>query len=429
MKRKRTLFSLVAVLLSSFVTLLGAEWMVRLYESYFTAQTNRSFLDYHDTWRDYRQGVGPGGYLKENFKGYVTDGMGGLVYWENNSQGFRSTREFSIQPATGAVRILSLGDSFTAGYRVNQDQNFSYLLESRLNQLDQFQQRVEVMISCIEDPPTGLYYLTRYGVHFHPHIVLFGVSLGNDITESYLRIDQRGEFILDFDGNELRIERKDNPQTETLWAELETSLLPDSSYLKDHVNQPLVVQPTNNDPIRLVSRIKQLIHPLRFVHQPQPITCGIQLKHPPLFDLSSGFGYYLRNPPKLIQQCYERFFYVLSGLNRFCKENNITLVVSIHPQRFQVQPLDWKETVNHYGLIEQEFDLMSPNKRINEFCEQHRILLLDPTRYLSEKYRDRNMKQSLYLPYGDMHWNALGHQIYAEFLSDNFSSILTNGTF
>jgi hypothetical protein len=155
--------------------------------------------DYRATWRKGELGphgylieLGPGGYLQENFGARVQDGFGGTVKWRNNSQGFRNDRDFAIPAPPGTIRILSLGDSFTGGYRIDQHSTFSYLLENRL-QHDFPTNNVEVMISVIEEPATGLLYTLEKGIEFKPDIIILGITLGNDIARrSHRRIPARG---------------------------------------------------------------------------------------------------------------------------------------------------------------------------------------------------------------------------------------------
>ena len=101
-------------------------------EKYQRQDSRPKLLDYGDTMRT--EGLGQGGYLQENFTADVTDGLGGTVRWHNNASGFRNDQEFSQEPPPGVLRILSMGDSFAAGYRVGQDETFSFLREQWLNQ-------------------------------------------------------------------------------------------------------------------------------------------------------------------------------------------------------------------------------------------------------------------------------------------------------
>ena len=151
-------------------------------------------FDYGDVWRE--GGLGPGGFLKEGFSGRVRDGYGGTVSWRNDSAGFRRVDEVTPQRTPGSLRILSLGDSFTGGYRVGEDEVFSRLLERHLEATGHWS-RVEVLASVIEEPPTGLLYLETRGLQWHPDLVLLGVTLGNDLGQTFVSLAPRGELRLD----------------------------------------------------------------------------------------------------------------------------------------------------------------------------------------------------------------------------------------
>ena len=135
-------------------------------------------LDYNDVYGTLEEG----GCLKKNFKGYVVGASGNFVYWQTNSKGFRNTKEFDYIPASNVLRILSIGDSFTAGYRIGQNETFSFLLEKWINKT---YKKSEVLISCIEEPTTGLYYLSKFGQKYNPDIILLGITIGNDIAQTF----------------------------------------------------------------------------------------------------------------------------------------------------------------------------------------------------------------------------------------------------
>ncbi|MCX6709358.1 MAG: SGNH/GDSL hydrolase family protein, partial [Candidatus Woesearchaeota archaeon] len=61
-----------------------------------------------------------------------------------NSDGFRG-RDYSIEKPKGVYRIIVLGDSFTEGFGVNDNETFSYCLEQMLNSLNISGKRFEVL--------------------------------------------------------------------------------------------------------------------------------------------------------------------------------------------------------------------------------------------------------------------------------------------
>lgn len=59
----------------------------------------------------------------------VEDMYGEGIYLETNSQGLRSTRDFSRDVPEGRLRMICSGDSFTLGYGVSNDETWCSLLE------------------------------------------------------------------------------------------------------------------------------------------------------------------------------------------------------------------------------------------------------------------------------------------------------------
>ncbi len=376
--KRKLLFAFVSVVISTFVCLFCAEVGVRIVEKYRRVK-NKNVFDYGDTWR--KNGLGPGGYLMEGFNGQVINGYGGAVRWTNNSQGFRNDRDFSQTPSEGVFRILSLGDSFTAGYRVSQKDTYSYLLERWSS--DSFLP-TEVLISCIESPQRGLKYLQEYGYKWQPHMVLLGITLGNDIAQDYISL---------------------HPETTGFKNGLEKFDIPENC-----LNQRYAIY-------NLAYSTKNLLQRLHFIRTVFPASVGIvawygNTKKPKMFDACSGLGMFIKNTPDVIEEAYTRHLHVLSEFSRFCKTRDITFAVLIFPQRFQVQSEDWTSTVRYYSLKKDEFDLLLPNRRIRQFCEQKGVFLIDPTEFMKKKHQKN--KSDFYLPQGDMHWNKYGHHAWFE---------------
>jgi len=90
-----------------------------------------------------------------------------------NSKGFRDTREFEYEKAEGALRILVLGDSFTVGYEVGQQETFAFVLE-------QFLRKNGINAEVINAGMSGnsnaeeLVFLEQEGIKYHPDIVILG---------------------------------------------------------------------------------------------------------------------------------------------------------------------------------------------------------------------------------------------------------------
>ena len=399
-RRKKICFAAIIMTLSTVVSLIAAELSLRFLEKY-NANQRQHFLDYSDTWRS--GGVGPGGYLKEGFKGQVLDGYGGTVTWINNSQGFRNQQDFSKRPPQGTLRILSMGDSFTAGYRVDQNDTFSKQLEIWSTN---FFGPTEVLVSCIESPYKGLQYLKQQGYTWFPHMVILGITLGNDIAQAYVSLHQ--EVI------EFKDEFKDELENE-FKNELEKLVLPDYCFLqRDRLDNVILDS--------IVWLQQQRLYNIVF-KPPKSIASWYGNKEKSrLFDGVNGLGMYIKRPPTEIEDAYDRLFRILLDFKKFCIMHGIRFVIAIFPQRFQVQPDDWKVTLRDYSLRNEQFDLMLPNHRLQDFCDRNSIICIDPTEHMKKYYE--TTAQNLYLPYGDMHWNRYGHRVWLEGAKPSLSPLL-----
>ena len=417
MKTRMVIFKCLTVMVSTALALLAAELALR----WVAAKTTH--LDYGDAYR--ANGLGPGGYLKEGFVGDVENGYGGTVPWTNNSQGFRNDKEFSIPPPPNTYRILSMGDSFTGGYRVGQHQTFSFLVEQSLSE-EHASRNIEVMVSVIEEPLTGLYYLISRGIDYSPDLVVLGITLGNDIVQVYADMGQTCDVTSDFPFV-VKLDKRDGYQA---WVRnIESQTLP-ADCLTPRLASQVAPKPVWSDiypwwprrELRLLTLLSQVQR--RFTYDaPQTVVSNWEEYYQPrLFD-SNGLGMFLKHPPQPGMAAYEQLFKTLSALSRFCQSRDLDLLVVIFPQRFQVQDPDWEKTVEAYGLRAEYFDRELPNRKISDFCAQRGIACLDPTQSMRATYA--NSGKSLYLPNHDMHWNARGQSALAQALLPAIRQILS----
>ena len=384
-----------AVALSSALALGLAEGALRFSERFRShgSPTPKVGLDYGDVVHG--EGLGPGGFLKENFAGRVADGLGGSVFWRNNAQGFRRASDTPEAPPYGVVRVLSMGDSFTAGYRVDQEETFSRLLEKDL----EARGPAEVLIAEIEEPVTGLFWLDRSGARFRPAVVLLGITLGNDIAQAGFALDSPGSYRLEAPA--FRIEKV--PEALPLEQRHE---------FREVLPEACLSGPAARTPVRRGLRLLDLL--LESPVQPIGSSRGPGLSRL-LLDGVNGLGFCLLSPPPAIDTFFERLSRTLLGYQALAREGGFTLAVVLFPQRYAVQEDDWNATVAAYGLRAGCFDPGAPARRLRAFCAKEGITCFDPSDALAAARRRTGKSQ--YLPGGDMHWNADGHRAVFEALS------------
>jgi hypothetical protein len=387
-------FIWLSVIFAIIVAVVAAENVLKLKEKY----ERKTVKDFADIKRPEK--LRWGGFLQENLTVYVTDGMGGKVRWTNNAAGFRSDREFTLEPPPGVLRLLSLGDSFTAGYRVGQHETFSYFQEQWINR--EYGQ-AEVLVPEISDPANALYYLDRFGLRLKPHIVLLGITLGNDIAQAYYCLHPQGFFVLTRENGKVHIV-KQNHHHVIKYNQLEVYKIP-PAYLKSESPTARFIRQ-----VSLWFKKRRLLR--RFYQDQEPIITGGDRQHLSLFDVANGFGTFTDPPPPEIDEAYGRLFRILEAFSFICRQHHMIFAVQLFPQRYQVQPGDWDRAVQNYGLKKSRFDLMAPNRRIGAFCREHGIRCLDPTTAMARRYAQN--QQNIYYPRGDMHWNRAGHRAFFE---------------
>jgi GDSL-like Lipase/Acylhydrolase family len=103
-----------------------------------------------------------------------------------NSAGMRD-REHTFQKRAGTFRILLLGDSFMEALQVPADSMLATLMERDLTRATG--RPVEVINGGVSGWGTGdeLRYLTRYGLAYHPDLVVVAMTLHNDISDNLRR--------------------------------------------------------------------------------------------------------------------------------------------------------------------------------------------------------------------------------------------------
>ncbi len=99
-----------------------------------------------------------------------------------NAQGFRNDTSFSYDKPPGIIRILSVGDSHTAGFEVRQEETFSYVTRELLKRRGISSQVINSGVSGF-GTAEELVFLMAEGVRYHPDVVVLGFY-ANDFEDN-----------------------------------------------------------------------------------------------------------------------------------------------------------------------------------------------------------------------------------------------------
>jgi hypothetical protein len=116
--------------------------------------------------------------LKANVRNVPVAGGGKVL--SSNSKGLRGPREYTYEKPAGVTRIVVLGDSFTFGEDVGDDETYSHRLEEMLP-------GVEVLNLGVHGygHDQMLVYLREEGLKYRPDVVLLGF-LSDDMERNVL---------------------------------------------------------------------------------------------------------------------------------------------------------------------------------------------------------------------------------------------------
>ncbi len=99
-----------------------------------------------------------------------------------NNQGFRSDVEYAYKKPADTIRILILGDSYTLGHEVNQDETYSVVLEKKLKEKGISSEVINAGVSGFSNAEELVFY-EQEGIKFSPDILIVGFY-NNDLRDN-----------------------------------------------------------------------------------------------------------------------------------------------------------------------------------------------------------------------------------------------------
>lgn len=349
------------------------------------------------------------------------------VNFITNSKGFRNNEEVDYSSET--IRILLLGDSFTNGYRIDQEKFFGYLLEKNLSH--SYKKKFQVLNTEIAYPGLGLSYLKKYGFSHNPQIVIYGLC-GNDILQTYIFVGENRLFSFDDKNNDLVVNEAYDKKNGDLYNYITN--FKDLKYVAQISLFRKLVEKVSNS-------IPNYYHSLKRLNTFQPLVYlknrywkydgetmfsflskyEVEDGYVRLFNGNANLGFYLKAQPKIAAQMLDLFQKIILNMKESCDEKGLPFILINFPLRFQINPQDWQAEKRKWRLKEQDFDLEKLNKQIFKFCQEYQINYLD----LLYDFKNTAQRQQFFFPGGDMHFNEQGHELAAAAVAQQMVNFVT----
>jgi len=390
-KSKNLLLFTISIALSLLIAEVGIRFvrpmityseLTKLIGSYYAPDQNNTFT------------------IKKNYQGYEStmDGRG-LAIVTTNSEGFRSTREANAISSN----ILIIGDSYTFGVYVNDDETYPSIIEQTLNVPEKFRV-INAGYTSGHETDQQYSWFQRNFSKIKPKIVVWGVFLGNDIfgisPQYWSEKNSEGLPVKYINPNIYvdsfgRIRAKEFNPLNTVNTQ---------TYYKIPVLRELHLWIAAN---RVLDRVKRVFE----TDDGKEISKGGYI--------ASNWNHIYGEYSDEFLQKEDIFLKLLNSANQICEENGCKFVVALHPINFMVQA-----------------NLMNKVIPNNEFFG------LEPTYYqrLGAKLKDMDIKYidihknmiaspGTYFPKnGEVHYDSNGNkfagELIANYLLKEFPSIL-----
>jgi SGNH hydrolase-like domain, acetyltransferase AlgX len=315
-----------------------------------------------------------------------------------NKFGFND-HDYPLQKTPGIYRILVVSDSF--GWAGGQEGNYTAVLERQLENHYGYH-RIDIINAGYPMTHTAeqLVMLKKYGLQYHPDLLILGVFVGNDfidgnpnrkrivVNDLYIDIDKRREHII--------------------------------------LGYPIVFQS------RLLLYIKQkykIFTELRKAAATQP---GQQLSQEQrgtfaeetFLDIERArlefFNINLSRKGRF-QKNINYILHSIAEMDALLKSRNIKFIVAIYPDVFQINKTLLKVIFERFRLRIEDYDLDLVQNILKSFLQSKDISYIDFT----DRFRSEGQEKDLYL-LRDSHWNRSGNQLAADILFETLAKRLEN---
>jgi len=290
--------------------------------------------------------------------------------FSTNSLGLRD-REHGIPRKRNIARIVALGDSFTWGFAVNDGENFTDILETKLDNTEV----INLGVSAY-DLRQQVDYFNKLGILFDPDILLLAFVM-NDIYPAKLDAAEESQKVgatQDAFQNSFRDAKRILAENSALY-----------SLLRDFVNH-------NSLLFNVFAKF------------------GLKEAKGGFGDLHDNLRPALRQYPPELGRRWEITKKRLLDLKRTCDRNGIRLIIAIVPLEAWLDEKLLRKILIYTIYKIEDFDLQKPYRLMQEFADRNDIEIVDPLSAFKEAVA---LGATLYLK-KDIHFSKDGHRLFAD---------------
>ena len=305
----------------------------------------------------------------------------------------------------GVFRILVVGDSYVEGGQVKYEENFTRLIDKKLNANSKI--TFEVLNMGVAGYGTTQEYLLLRQVIpiFKPDMVILAFLTANDIRNNYFLLNEGTDNWLKATRPYLNINQE------------KSEIKYPGSYGRSKINR-LGWKYEIYDSSRLLQTIHRFLVRSNFIADLM-VKTGF---------LSKGSLLSLHGVP-IDFQIYSNYFNdtwenawlttedLLVRVKEYLEEQGVRLLVSVLNSREQLHDKDWEDVLSTYPEMKaiSNWRRQLPNDRVVEILEKHNILYIDLLPPFRNRIKSGRSERLHY--YLDGHWNPSGHELAANLIT------------
>lgn len=351
---------------AALVTLLAAELVLRLIAPQALLQDPDAFTPDPELGMRLRPGF-TGEFVTPEFRSR----------WIINTEGHRGPVPAPRERV--GFRIAALGDSFTFGYGVEEEEAWPRLLEERLSERTEGRGRIELVNLGVGGYGTfqQLSWLARKWEALQPDLVIIAFYVGNDPSDNALALSRETEG--SGAGGAAGAGAGGPGRMEALKRWLGSRL-----HLFTFVS-------TRADELLVRTGLRQLVYP---------------------FEMEV----LRREPSTAVETAWEATAEALRRVAAFSEERSLPLLLVVVPMKHQISDAVWDRLLGYYG-DESLYDRYRPQRRLAELVRSEGLASFD----LLGALRDATPGEDGSVLYWgrDQHWNERGHAEAARLIADH----------